>query len=154
MIRRSLFWGLTLVLAAALVSLIVRGRRLEKEQAQQMVEVVRESKATPTRVFAPQDLQIVQARMQLEKDPGGKGRIRTAQHEIEIRNNGSVPYSDIQLEFDYVSHTGKELATRMHLIPQRILPGATLSTTDILVTEIPASTADSKAVIISANLAK
>ena len=154
MIRKSLFWGFTLVLAVALISLIIRGRRLEKEQAQQMVEVVRESKPTPTRVFIPQDLQIIKARMYLEKDPGGKDKIRAARHEIEIRNSGSVAYSDIQLKFDYVSRNGKELAKRTQLIPQKILPGATLSTADILVTGIPASTADSKVVIISANLVR
>ena len=153
MIRKSLFWGLTLVLAVALMSLIIRGRRLEKEQAQQMVEVVRESKATPTRVFAPQDLQIIQAGMRLEKDSGNKGNVRAARHEIAIRNNGNVPYSDIQLKFDYVSRSGKELATTKHLVSQKILPGTTLNT-EALVADIPASTVDSRVVIISADLAK
>jgi hypothetical protein len=153
MIRTSLFWGLILVLVAALISLIVRGRRLEKEQAQQTVEVVRESKATPTRIFAPHDLQMIQARMRLEKDPGGNDKIRAARHEVAIRNSGDVPYSDIQLKFDYMSRNGKELATRTQSIPQRISPGATLNTEAIL-TDIPASTADSKVAIISADLAK
>jgi hypothetical protein len=154
MIRKSLFWGLTLLLVVTLISLIIRGRRLEKEQAQQTVEVVRESKATPTRVFAPQDLQITQARMQLEKDSSNKEKIMAVRHEIEIRNSGNIPYSDIQLRFYYVSRTGKELATRTWSIPQKILPSATLSVTDILVTDVPASTADSKVVIVSADLAK
>jgi hypothetical protein len=152
MIRKSLFWGLTLVLVVALISLIIRGRRLEKEQAQQMVEVARESKPTPTRVFAPQDLQIVQSRMQLETEPGHKDRI--ARHEIEIRNSGNIPYSDIQLMFDYASRAGKQLATRTRSIPQKILPGDTINITDIAVTDIPASTADSKVSIVSADLAK
>jgi hypothetical protein len=153
MIRKSLFWGLTLVLVVALINLIIRSRRLEKQQAQQRVEVVRESKATPTRVFSPQDLQIIKAGMQLEKR-SGKEKTTAARHELEIRNSGNVVYSDIQLEFDYVSSKGKVLATRMQLIPQEILPGATLNIPDVQVTDVPASAADSKVVIISADLAK
>ncbi|MBP1624567.1 MAG: hypothetical protein H6Q07_2587, partial [Acidobacteria bacterium] len=53
MIRKSLFWGLTLVLVVALISLIVRGRRLEKQQAGKSVEVVQESEPSPIRVLAP-----------------------------------------------------------------------------------------------------
>jgi hypothetical protein len=153
MIRKSLFWGLTLVLVVALISLIVRGRRLEKEQAQQMVEVVRESKATPIRVFAPRDLQVIRASMQLEKDPGDNDKIRAARHEVEIRNSGSLPYSDIQLKFNYTSRNGRELATRTQSIPQKILPGTTLNT-EATLTDIPASTADSQVAIISADLAR
>ena len=153
MIRKSLFWGLTLVLAVALMSLIIRGHRLEKEQARQMVEVVRESKASPTRVFAPQDLQIIQASMQLEKDSGNKENGRAVRHKIEIRNSGNVPYANILLRLYYVSRSGKELATTTYLVSQRILPGATLST-EALVADIPASTVDSRVAIISADLAK
>jgi hypothetical protein len=154
MIRRSLFWGLTLVLIVALISLVIRSRRLEKEQAQQMVEVVRESRATPTRVFAPLDLQITQARMQLKNEPGNQVIVRAARHEIEIRNSGNVPYSDIQLRFDYMSRNGRDLTTRTQLVQQKILPGATLDIPEIVITNIPASAVESKVAIISADLAK
>ncbi len=154
MIRKSLFWGLTLVLAAALISLVIRSRRLEKEQAQQMVEVVRESKPTPTRVFAPQDLQITQARMQLEDESGNQPKGRAARHEIEIRNSGKVPYFDIRLRFDYLSGNGKQVGTKTWVIRQKILPGATLNLPEILMTDVPGSTADFKVAITSADLAK
>ena len=154
MIRKSLFWGLTLVLAAALISLVIRSRRLEKEQAQQMVEVVRESTPTLTRVFAPQDLQVTQAMMQLENEPGNQPKAGAARHQIEIRNNGTMSYSDIQLKFDYVGRDGKKLSSRTWLIQQKILPGTTLRVPEIVMRDIPASTADSKISITSADLAR
>ncbi len=153
MIRKSLFWGLTLVLIAALISLVVRGRRLEKQQAQQVVEVVRESKPTPTRVFAPADLQIARASMQLENEQGSENSARVARHKIEIRNTGSFPYSDIQLKFTYKNRAGKELATRTETANQKILPGTTVALDDILITDIPALAADSTASIVSADMA-
>jgi hypothetical protein len=154
MLRKSLFWGLTLVLVVALVNLIIRGRRLEKQRAQEMVEVVQESKPTPTRVFAPWDLQVIQSKMQLEKDPAGNRESQAARHEIEIRNSGSVPYLEIQLKFNYFNRAGKELVSRTQIIPQRILPGALLIVTGIVVREVPASATDSRVVIVSADIAK
>jgi len=66
MMRRYLFLGLTLVLFVALTNLIIRGCRLQKEQAQKLVETVEEAKPTATRVLGPQDLRIVLAKMALE----------------------------------------------------------------------------------------
>jgi hypothetical protein len=132
MIRKSLFWGLTLVLVVALVSLIIRGRRMEKEQAAQPTEAVQQAPLLPTRVLAPQDLEIVRSTMQLKPD-------HTALHEIEIQNHGSVPYSGILLRFSYQNRFGKLLETKTYALKAAILPGLSFRMRDIVIKEMPAS---------------
>ena len=51
MIRRSLFFGLTLILLLGFVFLSLRGCRQEEEPAGQPMETVEKSEATATRVF-------------------------------------------------------------------------------------------------------
>ncbi len=150
MMRKYLFWGLTLVLVVALVNLIIRSRRLEQQQSSQVVEVVRQSKPTATRVLAPQDLVIVQSKTTLERKAGGKAQI--ARHEIEIHNNGSVPYGGIQLSIDYLDRGGKVLASRTNPIASTVLPGATVKLGDITTDDLPASTASAKVAIVYADI--
>ena len=59
MLRRSLFWGLTLMLGAVLVWLIINGRREEARQAAGPTEVVKTANLSATRVAAPSDLEVV-----------------------------------------------------------------------------------------------
>ncbi len=152
MIRKSLFWGLTLVLVTALVSLTLRGRRLEKQQSSRAVEIVRPSKTTSTRVLMPQDLEIAQSRMQLEESTGGNAKFRIARHTIEIRNNGKVPYCRIQLGFDYLNRNGKPLTTRTQSVSRIILPGTSLKPVDITLDGLPASTANFRVTIVYADI--
>ena len=154
MIRKSLFWGLTLVLVVALVNLMIRGRRLEKQQGSQPVEVVQESTPTSTRVLAPQDLEILHSGMRLEEQAGSTAQAETAVHEIEIRNNGSVPYGTIQLGFDYLGSDGKLLASKTRSIIQTIVPGATLKLIDLKAEGLPTSTASSRVAVIFADIGK
>jgi hypothetical protein len=152
MIRKYLFWGLTLVLVVALVNLIIRGRRLEKQQVDRLVEVVQDSEPTATRVLRPQDFEILQSKMLLEQEPGSKKQSRTARHEIEIRNKGKVSYSGIQLSFDYLDRSGRALGTKTRAVVQTILPGATLKIAEIKVDGIPISTVDSRVAIVYADI--
>jgi hypothetical protein len=148
--RKWLFWGLTLVLVVALINLIIRGRRLEKQQAGQHAELVQESKATATRVLMPKDLEIVRTQMQLEeKTDGGK----PASHEIEIRNNGKVAYSRFQLSFVYLDRTGRVLATRTRTIEKTMLPDAVLKLGDITFDGLPDSTAKCEVSVTYADIA-
>ena len=153
MLRRYLFWGLTLVLVVALTNLIIRGCRLEKEQARQHVETVEEAKPTFTRVQKPQDLKIVQSKMELEKKTDTGKPLNTARHEIEIHNGGNVPYKEIQIRFVYLSRTGNKLETRTHSIDQSILPGTTLKLASFRVDGIPSSVTNLQATIICADIA-
>lgn len=145
MIRKYLFWGLTLVLLVAIINLIVRGRRLEKEQAAKGNEIVQQSKPEATRVISPRDLAVSTAAMRLE--PGG-----TARHSVEIRNTGSHPYSRIQIRFVYLDASSKTVAERTHIIAETIKPGALLRS-DIVIKEAPSSAVRSEASILYADLA-
>ena len=145
MIRKSLFWGLTLVLVVAIINLIVRGRKLEKEQASKDTEVVQQSKPTSTRVFSPQDLTIVDAAMQ----PGSD---RTARHRVQIRHGGAIPYGRVQLKFVYLDSDAKVLATKTHAVTRSLRPGASVSVDDIIIPEIPESVARAQVSIIYADL--
>jgi hypothetical protein len=146
MIRKSLFWGLTLVLVVALVSLVIRGRRLEKQEAAQAIEAVRQSQPSPTRVLAPQDLEIKGSTMQ--RYPGS-----IALHEVEIHNSGGVPYNRIELEFVYLDRAGKVLATKTHSLERTdIKPGQSLTATDIRIEGVPASTARFRASLLFADM--
>jgi len=146
MIRKSLFWGLTLVLVVALVSLIIRGRRLEKQEAAQAIEAVRQSQPSPTRVLAPQDLEIEGSTMQ--KSPGS-----VALHEVEIHNNGSVSYNRIELEFIYLDRAGKVLVTKTHSLERAdIKPGQSFTATGIRIEGVPASAARFRASLLFADM--
>jgi len=147
-----MFLGLTLVLVVALVNLIIRGRRLEKEQAGRVVEVVQKSRPSLTRVFRPQDLEIVDSKMQLEENAGVKSQARAARHEIEIRNNGNVPYGEIQIRLLYLNRSGKVLTARTSSVARGILPGATLKVDDIVVGDLPDTVADCRVAIDYADL--
>ena len=153
MLRKSLFWGLTVVLVAALVSLIVQGRRLEKQQAGgKVMEVIQESRPSPTRILAPRDLEIVQQKMLLEKASDGKSQHQTARHEMEILNKGTVAYGRVQLNFEYLDRSGKLLATGNHVVEEAILPGTALRLADIIVEGLPVAIADCRTAIVYAEL--
>lgn len=152
MIRRSLFFGLTLVLVVALVALILQGRREEKLQANQKSEVIKESAASPIRVYAPADLEIVRSTVEFGKKSDPTATALNAHHEVEILNRGQVPYRQIQLAFDYADATGKHLATKDYLLSSTILPSASLKVPDIAVDSIPLSSIDFKITILRADI--
>jgi len=138
MLRKSLFWGLTLLLIAAIVNLIIRRPRPEKEQISKPVEVVRDAQPSPTRVLAPRDLEIVQSSMELVRE-GTANQLYSGRHEIEIRNIGKVAYREIGLRIVYFDRVGKVLTTKTQPLIKIILPGTTLKLPNILMTDIPAS---------------
>jgi hypothetical protein len=148
MLRKSLFWGLTLVLVVALVNLVIRGRRLEKQRAEQLVEVVQESKPTATRVLNPQELEIVQPKTSIEN------KSRTAHHQVEIRNSGTLPFSEIRLKISYLDKNGKELDKTFYSLPGTIPPGAAVKLNEIVIDKIPAVAADARISIAFADIGK
>jgi len=152
MIRKSLFWGLTLVLVVALISLIVRGRRLEKQQAGKSVEIVQESEPSPIRVLAPQDLEISRSAVFLEKVSNGTGKSQAARHEIELRNNGTAAYGSVQLSFEYVDRGGTPIETRHRAVEAALSPGTALRLGDITMEGLPLAAADCRTALMYAEL--
>ena len=152
-IRRYLFLGLTLVLVVALANLIIRGCRLEKEKAQQLVETVEEAKPSSTRVLNPQDLKIVRAKMEPHRKTVGEKPLHAARHEVDVYNGGKVAYAAFTLRFAYLSRSGETLETKTHPIAKPIQPGATLTIGDITVDDIPPLAVNADTTIASADIA-
>lgn len=145
MIRKSLFWGLTLVLIAALISLIVRGRKLEQQQATHAVERFEEATPSPTMVLSPPDLQIEDETMPAKS----KDKIL---HRFSIHNTGSTPYSRIQLRFRYMDNHGKIISKATRLLDRAIMPGAVIDVTDMTKEGLPASAVSFSITILSADI--
>jgi hypothetical protein len=109
MFRRSLFIGLTVMLAAVLVSLVIKGRQQEKRAAataaaSRVTEVVKQYKPTPTRVIAPQELVV-----------------ETSSPPV-VRNTGKIPYTNPELEITF-SRGNTEVSTERRKIEKTIQPG-------------------------------
>lgn len=140
-LRKYLFYGLTLVLASAVIFLAIQGRRMEKEKMQQSNENVQNYTSTPIRVLAPPDLEILVESMNLE--PGNEEeQLSVARHRIEIYNEGNVSYCEIQLKFDYVDADGEVLASMYHNITGSLLPDSIFILSDFIMNDIPVETAD------------
>jgi hypothetical protein len=153
MIRKSVFWGLAIVLAVVLVNLVLRGRRLEKQQAGKPVEVIQESASTPTRVLKPKDLEVVRLKMRLEKKAHESPPCLRALHEIEIRNKDKTSYGKIQLKIDYLDRKGKVLAAKPYSAAGPIMPGDILRLADIGIEGLPVHVTDCRISIDYAEMA-
>jgi hypothetical protein len=153
MIRKSLFWGLSLLLVFALIYLAIRGHRFEKQKGGKPVEVIQESASTPIRVLGVKDLEIVHAKMRLEKESGGPKQSLMAMHEMEFRNKGKGSYEKIQLSIDYTDRRGKVLATKAYSLAKTIIPGESLHPVDFKIESLPVPTANCRIAIIYAELA-
>jgi len=147
MLRRSLFFGLTLILALAFVFLSVRGCKQEKETVDQPRETVEKSEVTATRVLKPQDLEIARSKTVLERNAG-----TAARHEVELVNRGNVPYKEVRLNFVYLSSAGKVVETRGHSVVQAVLPGAVLKLADIRIGGLPVSAVNARISIVYADI--
>jgi hypothetical protein len=152
MIRKSVFWGLTLLLVVAVVDLILRGRRAEKQEAGKPVEFVQESDSTPTRVIGLKDLEVVHSKMRLEKPTDGDTKSLCAWHEIEIHNKEKTPYGKIQLSIDYMDRRGKVLATKPYSAAGKIMPGDVLHLTDIKIEGLPVQITNCRIALVYAEI--
>jgi len=136
-IRKYMFLGLTVVLIIVFTNLMIRGCRLEKEQAQQMVETIEEAKPSPTRVIRPTDLKIRLSKMEPQPDLGKETPSAIMRHEVEIHNSGTVRYKGVQLTFAYYGQSGKQLGTRTHFVEKSIPAATSLRLPDILIDAVP-----------------
>jgi hypothetical protein len=154
MIRKSVFWGLTFLLVVVLISLALRGGRLEKQQADKPMEVIQESVSTPTRVLRPKDLEVARSKMRLEKKVDGDTPSLCAWHEIEILNaKKETSYEKIQLSIDYMDRQGKVLSTKPYSAAGTIMPGDILRLADIKIEGLPVQAVNSRTAIVYAEIA-
>jgi hypothetical protein len=152
MIRKWVFGGLTIVLVAALAVLIIQGHRLEKEKANQPVEIIQKSTPTATRAFAPKDIQLLDSNMRIEETSDASSQSWIARHEIELKNSGTIAYEKIQLSFDYLDGRGETLTSKTHSVSQEILPGSTIKLDDIVIDDIPPQASDFRVAVVYADI--
>ena len=158
MFRKSLFLGLTMMLAAVLAYLVIQGRRQEKQQqtTSRPVEIVRESPPSLTRVIAPADIGIIESKMELGA-PGARARQLapagvTATHHFVVGNNGRSAYHSFVLKLFYIGHQEEVLETRMVPVAEVLQPGQARSIAEIKVENVPAGATKCTAKIASADL--
>jgi hypothetical protein len=154
MFRRTLFWGLTLMLGAVLVVLVLKSRK-EERKAPKLVEIVKESVPTATRVILPQDLDIIENGMEIlgrSHAAVGRGSVATVRQRVVIRNQGQVAYKNLRLEFAYLNAQGRLLGKRTESILIAIPPGQIVTAEDILIADAPLESAHSQAKILYAAL--
>jgi hypothetical protein len=155
MIRRALFWGLTVVLAGVLVSLIVRSKQQVKSSAVPVTEVVRTAKPSAIRIVTPRDLKIIKSDMRLVAPSGRNGASAeagaTAEHQVLIENRGPVSYINVQLRFTYLGSTDSILESQNYLVDKAILPGQTISAGSIAIDDVPKNARKCTVRILSAD---
>jgi len=139
MFRKSIFWGLTMMLATLLIWLVVRARKQEAQVAKAPAEIVRSAKSSPTRVIAPKDLDAGESQVEFASMVSGasKSSGRGALLHVVIRNRGAVPYHNVMLKLTWVGTSGKVLDTQNHLVPETIGPGQTLDAGDVALEGVP-----------------
>ena len=154
MLRKSIFLGMTILLGAVLVSLVLSGRKEEKRLASAPSEIVRTAKATPTRSMAPGDLDVGESKVELvapdrnHKNAAGP----VARCQLVIRNHGQIAYHDVMLRLQCLGSSGKDLDYRTQLVPETIQPGQILTIRDVTIEKIPPGTARCLLSVFYANL--
>jgi hypothetical protein len=151
-LRKSLFFGLTLVLISVLVYLVVQGYRMDKERLQQgAADVVETIKPTPIRALEPEDLEITAVSMSLDSN-AANSQGTTTEHRIEIRNSGDISYYGIQLKLIYLDGSGAELGSQFQQVMEQIPPGLTVLSLKIPSSSIPQGAVDFRSTIVYADM--
>lgn len=155
MIRKSVFWGLTVVLVAVLVSLIVRSRSIEKQSTPKVTEVVKTAQSSPIRILAPQDLKVVKSDLKfVELAPQSAPNANAPsmpELEVSLENRGPAPYVGVQMHITFLGTRQNILGSRNYLAEQVLPPGQTTSIGNIKLDDVPKKAAKCEVTIISAD---
>jgi len=133
MLRKSLFLGLTLMLGAILVWLVINGRKEEVRQVAVPSEIVKTARLSPTRIVAPADLEVSESPTQGPPKTGALGA-------VAIRNRGKVAYHNVLLQIACLANDGKILDTRTRLVVESVPPGQSITLADVALDNIPKGT--------------
>jgi hypothetical protein len=153
MLRKSIFWGLTLMLGTVLVWLVLKSRK-EAQAPAGPVEIVRTAKSSSTRVIGPKDLDATESSVEVIPylDESAKTAGRSAHAHVVIRNRGTVAYQDAMMKLTCFGGNGKVLGTQTKLVPGSIPPGESLTVDDVIVNNLPNGTARCRIGILYADL--
>ena len=153
MFRRQLFYGITFILLAVILFLMLRGRSADKDREAQNIklEEIASDPPAPVRAILPRDLEIVEAKVSLTRNPEKKDD-STAHHDITIRNTGGGSYVGLWLRMEYIDEKGKPVEIRTHEINEALPSEGILRVSDITIDAMPDAAADFRATILSADL--
>jgi hypothetical protein len=138
-LRRSLFLGLTILLGAVLVWLVVNSRKEEARIASVPGEIVRTAKSSPTRALLPKDLDPSGSRADLRaREKAGRGnKSRIAHLDLVVRNLGSSPYSDPAVRLEWINSRGAPVGAETKVLPGVVRPGQAISVSGVVVEAVP-----------------
>ncbi len=151
MMRKSLFWGLTVMLVAVLVWLVMQSRREEAQRRSGPVEIVKTARLSPTRVIAPKDLEVTGSPIEMAAERS-KGVGRSQRGAVMIRNRGEIAYHNIMLKLDCFGSSGKTLHMQTRVIVGTLQPGQSLQVGDIPTEGLPPGTVRCTVTILHADL--
>ena len=147
MLRKALFGGLTVMLAAVLIWLIVRGRQQETRLAAAPGEVVKTARSSSTRVIVPKDLEV-----SITRAPDGSGQTSRSLGKVSILNTSSRTYHNVMLRLSFAGSDGKVLGSRNHLVTDSIGPEQTFVAGEISLDGAPGGTTRCEATILYSEL--
>lgn len=126
-----------LMLGSSLVYMVIAGRRREKQQQQtpHPIEIIQHSRPSATRISSPEDLEIIEIRLEPVQPTAGITAI--AQHSIEIRNKGIVTYNKLMLRVSYFKRDGKLIETRDYSLKNVLPPGKNITLQNIPLEPLP-----------------
>lgn len=154
MIRRQILFGITLVLLAVILFMLLRGHKMEKERAEQntkkMGELVSASPVS-VRAILPHDLEIVKATASWTRNPDDEGTV-AAHHDLIIRNTGEASYVSLWLRMEYINEEKKPVEIRTYEVKKKLPSGETLHVSDIVIDGLPDAASDFRANILSADM--
>ena len=142
------------LLGGVLVTLILKGRRQEAQNAAAPTEIVKTARSTATRMMAPDDIDVSQSRVEIvSADKGSrKSASRRALCRLVVSNRGTIPYHDVMLRLSCLDRGGKVLDTLMQPVPETILPGKTLTVEDVSIEGVSAAAAGCRFAVVYASL--
>jgi hypothetical protein len=156
MIRKWLFLGLTLMLAAVVITLLIKGRQEEKnkqEAALHPVEVVRVSKPSLTRIIGPKEIVVSEQSLDMSPAATSSGESSRMQyrHKLVLRNTGRLACRNLRIRIVYYGRGEKVLETTTKEMADTLPPGEQRSL-EFVVEDLPKGAIKADARVLSADL--
>ncbi len=140
--RKVLFGSLTLMLAAVLVWLIIKGRQQEAKLAAAPNEIVKTARSSSTRIVAPQDLDVT------FQQEAAAGQTPRSLGKVVIHNTGKETYHNVMLKLSFVGAGDRVLGSQNYLVKETIEPGQIFAAGEVSADNAPGGTSRCNVVIL------
>jgi hypothetical protein len=153
MIRRSLFLFLTLILIGVIIFFAYKSQREAAEpQLPKVAEVTQEAKPSLTRVLYPGDLKVIESGQKASGGVNDPKETIPPGCAVSFRNEGSVPYCNLQIKLAYWGKSGNSLGTKNFTLKAAIPAGGILDSGGVFAIDTPADTAKCEVAVLSADI--